>query len=110
MASGNRPPPLALESLDGVVEELLRRRDPTGRGVFALYRIVRVWRRALGERVAARATPVAFADGTLVAAVRGATWLQELQFLREEVRRKLNEALGEELVTGVRFRRAADRP
>jgi predicted nucleic acid-binding Zn ribbon protein len=66
------------------------------------------WARAAGEAVARQAEPVSERDGEVTIACRSATWAQELDLLQDRLRQKLNEELGEEAVTGLRF--TADAP
>ncbi len=57
-----------------------------------------VWDAAVGEQIAAKARPVAFRDGTLTVAVASAPWMQQLTFLKEQIKAKVNERLGGILV------------
>lgn len=61
------------------------------------------WRKAVGPALDAQAQPVAERDGTLTVACRSATWAQELDLMQEEIRRRLNDELGEERVKALRF-------
>ena len=54
-----------------------------------------VWEEAVGERVAAEATPVSERDGVVTVACRSATWAQELDLLGEQMLTKLRERLPE---------------
>lgn len=65
-----------------------------------------VWNEAVGE-LAAHARPVAISGGRLVVAVADNVWMQQLQFMKDEVRGKLNRLLGASLVKEVRFRLAS---
>ena len=62
------------------------------------------WAGAVGERVAAEATPVAERDGVVTVACRSAAWAQELDLLGGEVASKLRAELpdGADL-RGLRF-------
>jgi predicted nucleic acid-binding Zn ribbon protein len=63
-----------------------------------------VWADAVGERVAAEATPVAERGGVITVACRSATWAQELDLLAGEVLGKLRARLPEGVeVTALRF-------
>ena len=61
------------------------------------------WPEAAGEAVARQAEPVAERSGEVTIACRTASWAQELDLLQEGLRKRLNEELGEELVTRLRF-------
>jgi predicted nucleic acid-binding Zn ribbon protein len=63
-----------------------------------------LWAGAVGERVAAEATPVAERDGVVTVACRSSTWAQELDLLSGEVLGKLRSELPEGVeVTALRF-------
>jgi predicted nucleic acid-binding Zn ribbon protein len=63
-----------------------------------------VWAAAVGERVAAEASPVAERDGVVTVACGSATWAQELDLLAGDVLGKLRSELPEGVdVTALRF-------
>jgi predicted nucleic acid-binding Zn ribbon protein len=62
-----------------------------------------VWADAAGPRITAEAQPVAEREGAITVACRSATWASELDLIQEELRQRLNDALGEERVSGLRF-------
>lgn len=64
-------------------------------------RIWLLWDEAVGERIAARARPVAFRDGTLTVAVANAPWMQQLNFLKGGIVEKLNVLLGGPVVQDI---------
>jgi predicted nucleic acid-binding Zn ribbon protein len=66
------------------------------------------WRRAVGERVAAEATPVREREGVITVACRAATWAQELDLLQSELLAKLNAELERGEIAGLRFVVAAE--
>jgi predicted nucleic acid-binding Zn ribbon protein len=51
------------------------------------------WRDAVGERIAAAASPVSERDGTVTVACESATWAQELDLLEAEIASKLRSNL-----------------
>jgi predicted nucleic acid-binding Zn ribbon protein len=51
------------------------------------------WRDAVGERVAAAASPVSERDGTVTVACESATWAQELDLLEPEIASRLRSNL-----------------
>ena len=57
-----------------------------------------------GPTVSAHTRAVHFADGKVIVVVDSGIWAQELAFLAEEYREKLNEFLGGDIVTAVTFR------
>ncbi len=67
------------------------------------------WSEAAGETVARQATPVAERDGEVTVACRSASWAQELDLLQDRLRERLNQRLGGELVSALRFTADGDR-
>ena len=61
------------------------------------------WEHACGPRIAAEAQPVSEREGVITVACRSATWAQELDLMQDELCGRLNDALGEERVAGLRF-------
>jgi len=64
-------------------------------------RIWLVWEQAVGSRIASHATPSAFRDGTLTLTVDSAPWMQQLNYLKQELIAKANQELGEEMVKDI---------
>lgn len=62
------------------------------------------WEEALGLPLASHMKPVAVHNGSLVVAVRDSAWMQELQFMREEIKKKLNKTLGKGVISSIRFK------
>ena len=61
-------------------------------------RIWLVWEQAVGNRIASHAVPAAFRDGTLTLTVDSAPWMQQLNYLKQELITKVNGELREEMV------------
>jgi predicted nucleic acid-binding Zn ribbon protein len=62
------------------------------------------WSGALGERLAAVATPVSERAGTLTVECSDGVWAQELDLMQEQLLERLREALGERAPKALRFR------
>ena len=62
-----------------------------------------VWAEACGAAIDAEAQPVAERDGTITVACRSATWAAELDLMQEELRERLDAALGDDRVRALRF-------
>jgi predicted nucleic acid-binding Zn ribbon protein len=56
------------------------------------------WDTVVGPTVARHARPLRLRQGVLVVGVDGPEWMQELQFLKHELRERLNARLGREAV------------
>ena len=67
------------------------------------------WSQAVGERLAAVATPVSERAGTLTIECADGVWVQELDLMQEQLLERLREALGEQAPKALRFRLASDR-
>jgi predicted nucleic acid-binding Zn ribbon protein len=83
------------------LRQVVQRIDPDRR--LGAYRLWTFWDEAVGPTVAARAEPAAFRDGVLSVRVAGAAWMQELQFMKEELREQLNARLGAALIRDIYF-------
>jgi predicted nucleic acid-binding Zn ribbon protein len=55
------------------------------------------WAEAVGERIAAAASPVSERDGTVTVACESATWAQELDLLESQIATKLRSKLPSEI-------------
>jgi hypothetical protein len=104
----NRPPLAAPESVEGIL-------DRAGESRFASVRPAvapRVWRAAVGARIAERAAPVSLYGGVLLLRVPSSVWAHELSLLSSDLCARLCEHGVE--VRELRFRvgalPAVDRP
>jgi predicted nucleic acid-binding Zn ribbon protein len=59
------------------------------------------WDAVVGETVARHAQPLRLRGGVLVVSVDGAEWMHELQYLKHEVRERLNARCGRTAVRDV---------
>ena len=64
-------------------------------------RIWQTWDEVVGSQIAAQARPNAIRDGVLTVLVASAPWMQQLNFLKGEIRERLNSQLGAELVRDI---------
>lgn len=67
-------------------------------------RIWEVWDEAVGSKIAAHAQPASFREGTLTLHVDSAPWLQQLNYLKNDLIAKVNEALDQELVKEIQLK------
>jgi predicted nucleic acid-binding Zn ribbon protein len=87
------------QALDGV----LRRLDRKNGGAYASARAASAWADIAGPLVVAHTTGAHLRDGTLVVFVDGPIWATELAAMAEHYRTSVNTAIGEDLVSAVRF-------
>jgi predicted nucleic acid-binding Zn ribbon protein len=69
-----------------------------------LLRLWDSWTDAVGPDIAKNARPAAIKRKLLVVNVSSAPWMQQLQYLKEELIQKLNQALGRKAVADIRFK------
>jgi predicted nucleic acid-binding Zn ribbon protein len=67
------------------------------------------WVAAVGERLAAVATPVSERSGTLTIECADSVWTQELDLMQEQVLEQLRAELGEQAPKALKFRLNRDR-
>lgn len=77
------------------------RLDPGGKRFQA--RAVTAWNEVVGAEIRKHTRGLALREGELVVHVDSPTWATELSLMADRVRRELNEKIGEELVSSVRF-------
>lgn len=70
----------------------------------SLNRVWDLWATAVGPVVAENTRPAAFKGKLLLVNATSSSWVHQLQFLKEDLIRKVNDALGEDLVEEVRFK------
>lgn len=95
------PPRPRPDRVGNALRQVVQRIDPERR--LAAYRVWTFWAEEVGPTVAARAEPAAFRDGVLSVRVAGAAWMQELQFMKDELRQRLNQRLGTDLIRDIYF-------
>jgi hypothetical protein len=88
-------------SIGEVLERIFQRLDPPDRR--GIYRIWSFWADEVGEAIAARAQPAGYHRGILSVRVTSHAWMQELQFLKEDIRQRLNTRLGREQIRDIYF-------
>jgi predicted nucleic acid-binding Zn ribbon protein len=69
-----------------------------------LARVQRAWPQAVGEALASAGRPTAERGGVLTVTCADSVWSAELQMMGPRLVSRLNEALGEPLVSGLRCR------
>jgi hypothetical protein len=84
-----------------VLSRVLRRVDPDEQ--LRAYRIWTFWADEVGDLIARRAQPARFRDGVLFVTVASHSWMQELRFLKDDLRDRLNARLGTNLVRDIFF-------
>ena len=65
--------------------------------------VFEIWDDVVGENISIRTAPLAFRKGCLKITVSDHGWLQQLQFMKEDIKEKLNKKLGRDLVESIYF-------
>jgi predicted nucleic acid-binding Zn ribbon protein len=97
MGRSSGPPGRLGETLGRVVQRI----DPEKR--LDVYRLWTFWADEVGTSIAERAAPLAFRAGVLSVRVSSHSWMQELQFMKETIRERLNARLGGERIRDIYF-------
>ncbi len=63
-----------------------------------------LWDGLVGEAIAKNAQPAAFKGKLLLVHVTSSTWMHQLQFMKEEIKAKVNNALGKNLIKEIKFK------
>lgn len=66
-------------------------------------RIVFLWEQVMGSIVARETLQISVEAGVLLVAVRSATLRQELFYMREQIRQRLNEEVGTQFIRSIRI-------
>lgn len=67
-------------------------------------KVLEVWSRVVGERIAGVAMAEHIDRGRLIVRVSKAPWRTELLFMKRQIIERLNSALGEQIVKDIIFR------
>ena len=89
--------------IGAALDALTRRLDRKGGGAYTAARVTTAWSRVAQGMVAAHTTGACLSDGILVVYVDGNAWATHLTAAAEQYRTAVNDELGDELVTGLRF-------
>src|SRR5690606_34385998 len=80
---------------------------------FIRWRLWNSWTDVVGREIGARTLPVGLKGGILFIWVKNSVWMQELQFLAEPIREKINTFVGRKFAKEIRFtldRKTVPRP
>ncbi len=68
------------------------------------YGVLTAWSSVVGDRIAAVSTALRIENGVLFVGVTTAPWRAELSMQRQDIMRRINAAVGKEVVREIRFR------
>jgi len=63
----------------------------------------KLWPQAVGAQIAAQTQPDGWHAGTLFVKTTSSVWVQQLHFMKEDIRRKMNELAGKTVVKEIHF-------
>jgi hypothetical protein len=98
MTEGKRSSPVPVSSL---LEWILKEFNlKTG---LKAHKVFEIWDEVVGETIAKKARPEVIRNRVLVVKVNSSPWIQELQFMKEMIKGKLNEKIGENVIDDLFF-------
>ena len=65
--------------------------------------LFKFWPKAVGPQIASKTKPDSLKGGTLFVKTVSPVWVQQLHFVKEDIREKLNQLSGKDKVTEIRF-------
>ena len=68
------------------------------------YQIWDVWDDVVGEAIARQTQPNHIRNMVLWVTVSSSTWMQQLEFMKKQMVGRLNDCIGEKVITDIRFR------
>jgi len=90
-----------METIKSILDDLFRKRklESNLRG----YQVFGFWEDVVGVRIARHSQPKRFRDRILWVIVDNSVWMQQLKFLEERIKEKLNQAIGSPMIAKIRF-------
>ena len=92
-----------LTDLSSVLQSLLSNGKSPLSDQFLKFKLVKSWKKIVGETAAGSTLPVSLKFSRLVIWVNSSARLQELRFMEEELIRRINKFLGQDRITELRF-------
>ena len=90
------------EKVDSILKNVLR---SLNLGIkVKQYQIWDVWDSVVGKPIAQQAQPQQIRNMILWITVSSSTWMQQLEFMRQQIIDRLNERIGEKVIKDIRFR------
>ncbi|TYO96067.1 uncharacterized protein DUF721 [Geothermobacter ehrlichii] len=108
MKTPKRPPMKRALRAGSIAAELLSSRGYDLK--LRQYRAWQVWERVVGPQIARHARPLRIRDSVLEVRVDQPVWMQQLRMMAPQILQRLNQALGEKLITDIYWRRGKVEP
>jgi len=90
-----------LQSIGDVLFLILKKRGMTSK--IEENALLKLWPKAVGPQIASQTQPDSLRNGTLFVKTVSSVWVQQLHFMKGEIRSKLNELAGKPLIKEIRF-------
>lgn len=90
-----------LQSIGEVLFSILKKRGMTSKIEENALR--KLWPKAVGPQISSKTKPDSLRNGTLFVKTVSSVWVQQLHFIKEEIRGKLNELYGKPVIKEIRF-------
>ena len=65
--------------------------------------LLKLWPKAVGPQIASKTKPDCLRNGTLFVKTISSVWVQQLHFIKEDIRGRLNELSGKATIKEIRF-------
>lgn len=92
----------APEQITGILERVL---SSLNLGIkVKQYRIWEVWNSIVGEAIARQAQPHQIRAMVLWVTVSNSTWMQQLEFMKRQIVERINQRIGDRVISDIRFR------
>jgi len=90
-----------LQSIGEVLFSVLKKRGMTSK--IEENALIKLWTKAVGPQIASKTKPDCLRNGTLFVKTISSVWVQQLHFIKEEIRDKLNQLSGKSTIKEIRF-------
>jgi len=90
-----------LTSINGAINDLVRSLGYESR--IKEQKAIMIWEKVVGKRIAAVTNPLSIKKGILKIKVKNPPWRQELTYMKEDIIKKLNDEIGDILVSDIKF-------
>lgn len=90
-----------METIKSILEGVLRKQNLESK--LKGYHVFDVWEEVVGPRVARHTQPKRFQGHVLWVTVDTTVWMQQLTFLEGKIKKKLNQAMGSQIIQKIRF-------
>lgn len=90
-----------LQSIGEILYAALKRRGMAAK--LEENAVLKLWPKAVGKQIAIQTQPDSLRGGTLFIRTTSSVWVQQLHFMKEEIRQKLNGLAGKDVIKEIRF-------